>query len=95
MISIKLCQILADPRVMSRQSLCKTRWCQVYIYSNDGHGNIPTQLMASPSIREGILRNLEKINKLMSNPACELFPQLQLDFDLIEVLDGKCLNFAK
>ena len=53
------------------------------------------KLMASPSIREGILRNLEKINKLMSNPACELFPQLQLDFDLIEVLDGKCLTISQ
>ena len=41
------------------------------------------KLMASPSIREGILRNLEKLDKRMSNPACELFLQLQLDLDLI------------
>ena len=34
------------------------------------------KLMASPSIRKGILRNLKKLDKLMSNPACELFPQL-------------------
>ena len=53
------------------------------------------KLMASPSIPEGIQRNLEKINKLMSNPACELFPQLQLDFDLIEVLYGKCLRISQ
>ena len=30
------------------------------------------KLMASPSIREGILRNPEKLDKLMSNSACEL-----------------------
>ena len=53
------------------------------------------KLMASPSIREGILRNLEKLDKLMSNPACELFPQLQFDLDLIEVLDGKCLRISQ
>ena len=53
------------------------------------------KLMASPSIREGILRNLEKLDKLMSNPACELFPQLQLDLDLIEVSNGKCLRISQ
>ena len=55
----------------------------------------PHKLMASPSIREGILRNLEKLDELMSNPACELFSQLQLDLDLIEVLDGKCLRISQ
>ena len=53
------------------------------------------KLMASPSIREVTLQNLEKIDMLMSNPACELFPQLQLDFDLIEVLDGKFLRISQ
>ena len=53
------------------------------------------KLMASSSIREGILRNLEKLDKLMSNPACELFPQLQLDLDLIEVSDGKCRRISQ
>ena len=31
----------------------------------------------------------------MSNAACELFPQLQLGLDLIEVLDGKCLRISQ
>ena len=31
----------------------------------------------------------------MSNPACELFPQLQLNLDLTEVLDGKCLRISQ
>ena len=53
------------------------------------------KLMAIPSICEDTLRNLEKLDKLMSNPACELFPQLQLDLDLIEVLDGKCLRLSQ
>ena len=53
------------------------------------------KLMASPSIREGILRNLEKLDRLMNNPAGDLFPQLQLNLDLIEVLDGKCLRISQ
>ena len=53
------------------------------------------KLTASPSIREDILRNLEKLDKFMSNPASELFPQLQLDLDLIEVSDGKCLRISQ
>ena len=53
------------------------------------------KLMASPSICESILQNLEKLDELLSNPASELFPQLQLDLDLIEVLDGKCLRISQ
>ena len=33
--------------------------------------------------------------KLMSNSACELFPQLKLDLDLIEVLNGKSLAISE
>ena len=53
------------------------------------------KLMASPSIHGGILRNPQKFDKLMSNPVCELFSKLQLDLDLIEVLDGKCLRILQ
>ena len=31
----------------------------------------------------------------MSNPACELFPQLKLDLGLIEVLNGKSLKISE
>ena len=31
----------------------------------------------------------------MSNPVCELFPQLKLDLDLIEVLNGKSLKISE
>ena len=31
----------------------------------------------------------------MSNPACELFPQLTLDLDLIEVQEGKCFKISQ
>ena len=52
------------------------------------------KLLANPTVREAILQNLEKLIKLISNPACELFPELCLDFDLIKVLIGKCLKIS-
>ena len=43
------------------------------------------KFLANSTIRDSILKNIEKLVKLMSNPACELFPQLTLDLDLTEV----------
>ena len=51
--------------------------------------------MASSPLREGILKPLTTLHKLMSNPACELFPQLTLDLDLIEVQEGKCFKISQ
>ena len=53
------------------------------------------KLLANSTIRDSILKNIEKLVKLMSNPACELFPQLKLDLDLIEVLNGKSLKIRR
>ena len=50
--------------------------------------------MASSALREGILKHLTTLHKLVSNPACELFPQLTLDLDLIEVQEGKCFKIS-
>ena len=41
------------------------------------------KLLANSTLRDSILKNIEKLVKLMSNPACELFPQLKLDSDLM------------
>ena len=43
------------------------------------------KLMASEALREGILKHMNSLMKLMSNPECELFPQIKINFDLIEV----------
>ena len=53
------------------------------------------KLMTSSALREGILKHLTTLHKRMSNPACELFPQLTLDLDLIEVQEGKCFKIIK
>ena len=46
-------------------------------------------------MREGIIKHLNTLNRLMSNPSCELFPQLRLDLDLIEVSGGKFFQISK
>ena len=53
------------------------------------------KLMGSSALREGIIKHLNTLNRLMSNPSCELFPQLGLDLDLIEVSGGKFFQISK
>ena len=53
------------------------------------------KLLANSTIRDSILKNIEKLVKLMSNPECELFRQLKLDLDLVEVLNGKSLKISE
>ena len=53
------------------------------------------KLMASSALREGTLKHLTTLHKLMSNPSCELYPQLTLDLDLIEVQEGKCFKISQ
>ena len=51
--------------------------------------------MARSALKDRILKHLTTLHKLMSNPACELFPQLTIDLDLIEVQEGKCINISQ
>ena len=53
------------------------------------------KLMGSSALREGIIKHLNTLNRLMSNPSCELFPQLRLDLDLIAVSGGKFFQISK
>ena len=51
------------------------------------------KLMASSALKEGILKHLTTLHRLMSNSACELFPQFTLDLYLIEVQGGSALRY--
>ena len=53
------------------------------------------KLMASEALRWGILKHMNSLVKLMSNPECELFPQIKINFDLIEVDDLKLFSTSK
>ena len=53
------------------------------------------KLMGSSALREGIIKHLNTMNRLISNPSCELFPQLRLDLDLTEVSGGKFFQISK
>ena len=55
----------------------------------------PHKLMPNETLKQGILRNLQILRKLMSNPLCDLFPRVHRNFDLIEVLGGKCFKISK
>ena len=53
------------------------------------------KLMSSETLKHGILRNLTMLVKLMSNTACDLFPKISRNLDLIEVLGGKCFKISE
>ena len=53
------------------------------------------KLMASGALREGILKHTNSLVKLMSNPECKLFPQIKINFDLIEVDDLKFFSISQ
>ena len=53
------------------------------------------KLMSNETLKHGVLRNLQILIKLMSNPSCDLFPRLHRIFDLIEVPMGKCFKILE
>ena len=54
------------------------------------------KLMASEaSLREGILKHMNSLVKLMSDLECELFLQIKINFDLIEVDDLKFFSISQ
>ena len=53
------------------------------------------KLMSNETLKHGILRNLTMLGKLMSNIACDLFPKISRNLDLIEVLGGKCFKISE
>ena len=53
------------------------------------------KLMSNETLKHGILRNLTMLVKLISNAACDLFPKISRNLDLIEVLGGKCFKISE
>ena len=53
------------------------------------------KLISNETLKHGILRNLTMLVKLMSNTACDLFPKISRNLDLIEVLGGKCFKISE
>ena len=53
------------------------------------------KLMSNETLKHDILRNLTMFVKFMSNTACDLFPKISRNLDLIEVLGGKCFKISE
>ena len=48
------------------------------------------RLMGNEALRDKLVEHVQPIQKLLSHPAREIYPQIQFDLDLIEVLHGYC-----
>ena len=53
------------------------------------------KLMGGSALRQGIIKYLNTLNRLMSNSSYELFLQLRLDLDLIEVSGSKFFQISE
>lgn len=53
------------------------------------------KMLASKVMREGIGKHMGNLIKMMSTDACEIFKQMTIDFNLIEVKDGMFFDIRK
>ena len=53
------------------------------------------KLLASEVIREQVMRHMNALLHVMSNPQCEVFPQIKIDFNFIEVNSGYCFKISE
>eukprot|EP00112_Aurelia_sp_Birch-Aquarium-sp1_P021134 Seg5616.1 transcript_id=Seg5616.1/GoldUCD/mRNA.D3Y31 product="hypothetical protein" protein_id=Seg5616.1/GoldUCD/D3Y31 len=53
------------------------------------------KMLASKVVREGIGKHMGNLIKMMSTDACEIFKQMTIDFNLIEVKDGMFFDIRK
>ena len=87
---------LSNPRVLCLGKVyAKPKAAQFTLVPMMDPDTYLNKLLANSTIEDSIFKNIEKLVKLMSNPACELFPQLNPDLDLIEVLNGKSLTISE
>ena len=52
------------------------------------------KLLQTDAIREDLLQHFNRLNKVLSHPACEIIPQLNIDLDVIEVSGGYCSQIS-
>ena len=53
------------------------------------------KLMSNETLKHGVLRNLQILIKLMSNPSCDLFPRVHRNFDLMKYLEENASRFRR
>ena len=86
----------SNPHVLCRGKVCaKPEAAQFTFVPMMDPDTYLNKLLANFTIRDSILKSIEKLVKLMRNPACELFSQIKLDLDLIQVLNGKSLKILE
>ena len=51
--------------------------------------------LATEVLREQVMRHMNALLRVMSNPQCEVFPQIKIDFNFIEVGGGYCFKISE
>ena len=53
------------------------------------------KLLASEVLREQVIRHMNALLRVMSNPQCEVFHQIKIDFNFIEVNSSYCFKISE
>ena len=69
----------------------EAKYTYVYMMQVDSYFH---RLLASELLRDPIMKHQREIEKYLSSHDCTKIPQIECDFDLIEVSDGKCLKLS-
>ena len=65
-----------------------------YSYKCEARAFVNT-LATNEFFKSRLLRKMKRVIDLLSNPFCELFSPLIINYDLIEVKDGRCWSISR
>lgn len=53
------------------------------------------RILRNGEVANQLAMNLYEVDKLLSDPDCEIIPQMKIDFNYIECLNGMCFNIME
>ena len=66
--------------------------CKLHVMDPESYLN---KLLASEVLREQVMRHMNALLRVMLNPQCEVFPQIKINFNFIEVRGGYCFKISE
>ena len=87
---------LSNPRVFCKGMVyCKPKDASFTFVEMMDPESYLNKLLVSEVLREQVMRHMNALLRVMSNPQCEAFPQIKIDFNFIEVNSGYCFKISE
>ena len=86
----------SNPHVLYKGIIyCKPKYASFTFVEMMDPESYLNKLLASEVLREQVMRHMNAMLRVMSNPQCEIFPQIKIDFNFIEVNSGYCFKICR